>query len=341
LERITDKNKMVTIKELVPGNDTIRFNAVVTKKDKRNFSNKPGSFLTFLLKDKTGEIKGQRWDDIDILDRLKEGDVVEAVGIVDEYRGKKQLNIKDLIPLNKFNPEDFIAGYTSQEIITALSYIESLMKTLKEPYLKKLWQTFRKDPDFWGKFRKAPAAMGFHHNKLGGLAVHTASVMRLCEDFIKQYDIVNSRKDMLLLGAMLHDAGKVREYIYDTYIGMSTEGRLLGHISIGLCMVEEKIKEIEDFPAEFEYLIKHLILSHHGQYEWGSPKRPKTLEAILLHFADNLDSKVEGVNTLIKDAKEDALEWTNQRYDGRNFLVDYKIKETVNGIRYFEQDLFE
>ncbi|PLX19774.1 MAG: hypothetical protein C0601_01015 [Candidatus Muiribacterium halophilum] len=242
---------MATIKTLIPDSKIVEFNAVISKKDKRPFSNKPGNFLTFKLSDKTGDIVGQRWDNIESLDALKEGEVVIARGVVDEYRGQKQLKINELIPIEDFDPSDFIASYSSQEIIAAISYIDSVMKTIKEPFLKKLWKSFRKDQIFWERFRTAPAAIGYHHNRLGGLAVHTASVMRLCESFITQYQLTNYKKDLLLLGAALHDIGKIKEYVYETFIGMSTEGRLLGHISIAMGMLQLKIEDIKDFPEEF------------------------------------------------------------------------------------------
>jgi 3'-5' exoribonuclease len=156
------------------------------------------------------------------------------------------------------------------------------------------------DEDFLLKFKLAPAATSFHHAYRGGLLEHTLSVVNLCDKFATAYENIN--RDILISGAILHDIGKVIEYNNKTF-KRTDEGKLLGHIAIGITIVDKKAKKIREFPEKILNAIKHLILSHHGELEWGSPVQPATVEAVLLHYADNIDSKIQTFMEMGQDKK--------------------------------------
>jgi 3'-5' exoribonuclease len=170
-------------------------------------------------------------------------------------------------------------------------------------------------------FKKAPAAKNMHHAYLGGLLVHTASMVFLADKITEHYGGGGIDRELLIAGAILHDIGKLREFTYDYKIDYSDEGRLLSHIVIGLKMIDEKLIALQNFPKDLEVLLKHLVVSHHGSREFGSPEVPKTIEAVLLNYIDEIDAKVNGIRDFI--AKEDSDEgWTSyHRMLGRQFYT--------------------
>jgi 3'-5' exoribonuclease len=325
---------MIRISEIEPGKKGVKFQAVISKKEKRSFSNRPGNYLELEFSDASGRVSGKKWEDIDLFNEIQPGDVAEVKGDSSEYRGQVQITVHKMVKVTDFNPADFIPSYTDEEIESSINSIKEIVETVKNPYIKKLIDVFYADKSTFDKFRQAPAAKGYHHNKVGGLAVHTFGVMRLCKNICDTYNIGGLERDMLVTGALFHDIGKISEYEYGTKIDITDTGRLLGHISIGLIYVNGLIEKIQDFPSDIADIIKHLILSHHGEYEWGSPKRPKTLAAQILHFADNLDSKIEGISMLISTGKQNGNNWSSN-YDGRPFLITLP-EETNNN----EQELF-
>ncbi|NOQ42052.1 MAG: HD domain-containing protein, partial [Desulfuromusa sp.] len=170
-------------------------------------------------------------------------------------------------------------------------------------------RAFFYDPEFFARYSKAPAAKAMHHAFLGGLLEHSLAVVALAGDVAVRYPQVD--RDLLICGALLHDVGKVSELSYQRSFDYTDEGKLLGHIVIGVQMVEDRIRQLADFPTELSMLIKHLLLSHHGQYDFGSPKRPKFLEAVILNFIDDLDSKINGVQTHIDKEPDREGNWTS------------------------------
>ena len=185
--------------------------------------------------------------------------------------------------------------------------LKRVANRIKDPFLYRLVFAFLEDREFASSFMKAPASRRLHHAYIGGLLEHTLSVVRLVERLKGHYEGVNW--DLLLAGAILHDIGKVKELSYDSSFDYSDEGRLLGHIFLGAEMLQEKIGEIKGFPPRDAMLLKHLILSHHGYYEWGSPKRPKTREAEILHHLDDLDAKVKGISEFM-GKRQEGERWT-------------------------------
>jgi 3'-5' exoribonuclease len=198
--------------------------------------------------------------------------------------------------------------------------LREVLRKIDNPQIKSLVDRFLNDPSFVQLFKKAPAAKNFHHSTVGGLLEHTLSVCRLALLVAEHYPELN--RDLLLAGAFLHDIGKVRELGIDASIDYTDEGRLIGHLSLGVSMVDEKLAAMKDFPEEISLRLKHLILSHHGEYEFGSPKKPAFLEAFALHLIDDLDAKMNGLGRFIEKDRQEGR-WTdfNRLFD-RYFLKD-------------------
>jgi 3'-5' exoribonuclease len=268
------------------------------------------NFLNITLSDKTGTIKGVVWDNVDqIAAGITSGDFAHVNGSVSEYRGTLQVVIKIMepFPSDRIDPSDFLPQ-TSRDIEGMFERLVKRMDSITTDYLKALIDAFFKDKEFVNKFKTAPAAKKMHHAYIGGLLEHTLSMTSLADKIAGHYSGIN--RDLLLSGAILHDIGKVDEFEYQFKIDYSDKGRLLNHIVIGLKMVDEKLSEIKYFPEDQVLLLKHLIVSHHGTREFGSPEPPKTIEAVLLNYIDEIDSKVNAIRDFI--AAEDPDEtWTS------------------------------
>ncbi len=283
-------------------------------------------FLNISLSDKTGMIKGVVWDDVDrITAGIASGDFVHVNGHVGEYRGALQLVIKTMasIPGDRVDPSDFLPQ-TPRDIEGMFERLLRITDSIKTDYIKKLVDAFWADKEFVRKFKTAPAAKKMHHAYIGGLLEHTLSMVSLADKVAGHYSGVD--RDLLLAGAIFHDIGKIDEFEYQFKIDYSDKGRLLNHIVIGLKMVDEKLSEIEQFPEDQALLLKHMIVSHHGAREFGSPEPPKIIEAVLLNYIDEIDSKVNGIRDFM--ASEDPDEtWTSyHRILERHF---YKGKKNV------------
>jgi len=277
------------------------------------------SFLNITLSDKTGNIKGVIWDRVDDISAgTASGNFVQIQGTVSEYKGMLQLVVKNMttIPSDSINPSDFLPA-TRRDIDKMFLRLLKITASMETEHLKKLFEAFFNDMNFVGKFKNAPAAKKMHHAYIGGLLEHTLSMALLADRIAGHYSGVD--RDLLIAGAILHDIGKVREFNYKYSIDYSDEGRLLSHVVIGIMMLDEKIQELEDFPQDQAVLLRHMIVSHHGTREFGSPEPPKTIEAVLLNYIDEIDAKVNGIRDFI--ATEDPNEsWTSyHRLLGRHF----------------------
>jgi 3'-5' exoribonuclease len=199
-----------------------------------------------------------------------------------------------------------------------LDGLKETLKAVKNGHLRSLIDSFMSDKMFLSQFSKAPAAKGFHHSHLGGLLEHTLSVCQLAIRVAEHYPRLD--RDLLLAAAFLHDIGKIRELRYQLQVDYSDEGRLLGHLVIGVAMLNDKIRQLKRFPDDLAVRLTHMILSHHGEYAFGSPKRPKFLEAFALHFIDDLDAKMNGLARFMDRDRQDGA-WTdfNRMYE-RFFL---------------------
>ena len=249
--------------------------------------------MSLTLADRTGEVPAKVWDRAEPLSRLfHEGDVVEITGQTGTYQGQLQLTVSTLSPCSEIpNPERFVetSPFDVPEMVRSL---RTVLNRVKDIHLKGLIDLFWSDRKFMDLFKKAPAAKNFHHGYLGGLLEHTLSVSRLAAQISDHYPTLN--KDLLITAAFLHDVGKTREFSWHMNIDYTDEGRLVGHLVLGVTMLDEKLSLLKEFPHELAVRLKHLILSHHGQYDFGSPKEPKFLEAFALHLLDDLDAKING-----------------------------------------------
>jgi len=285
-------------------------------------------YMTLKLMDRSGEVEGRVWDRVDEFDsQFDKDDFICVRAKASVYMGKMQLIVQDLRRIDEANVDlsDFlpVSQYDPQQM---LAEVNALIASMSDHHIKLLLGVFFADTDFVKLFCKAPAAKAMHHVYLGGLLEHSLAVARLASDIAQRYATID--RDLLICGALLHDIGKVAELRYARSFDYSDAGKLIGHIVLGVEMVDEKIRTIEDFPAIKATLIKHLLLSHHGQYDYGSPKRPKTLEAVVLNFIDDMDSKINGVQAHIdKDQKGDSG-WTgyHRLYD-RYFFIGEKTAQ--------------
>ena len=249
------------------------------------------SFLLGTLRDKTGQVAFVFWDVPDYVERwVRAGMVVLISGRAANYKDSLQVSITDLNDVHNSDMSDFLPS-SKRPLSEMISELEQRIAALGQP-----WQTLAAhlllDETFLPRFANAPAARAMHHAYIGGLLEHTLSMAAIAEQLAKHYPYVN--RDLLMTGVLLHDLGKVLEYTVDEAFDFSEDGRLVGHIVRGIVMVEQAAAQSGDFPqANLRHLI-HLIGSHHGTQEWGSPVVPKTLEAVLLHQIDLLDSRVQG-----------------------------------------------
>lgn len=258
-------------------------------------------FLTLLLTDQTGELSAVMWEDLEgVGERVREGDLVKVQGVVGSYQGEMQITIQRLRFAREGEAalEDFLPATEADVPGMLTSLLERVRALTSEPLKRLLSQIFEGEV-FREAFAAAPAAKGLHHAYLGGLLEHTVSVVKMCEAIASHYGPAVDR-EVLIASAILHDVGKIFELTWGRGFDYSDEGRLLGHITEGVLFVEEHIQQIPDFPPQLRLELLHNILSHHGQYEWGSPRRPKTVEALVLHAVENLDGKV---NLFLKLAK--------------------------------------
>jgi 3'-5' exoribonuclease len=270
-----------------------------------------GSYAMLELTDRTGNIEGIAWDSVaGDLKTISVNDVVFVTGTINEYNGRLEIVVNSIshVPNEEIDPSDFLPQ-CEDNIDTVMAEIDAFRKKMTNPFLKKVIDMFFDDKSFVEKFRLAPAAMRVHHAYLGGLAVHTLKVLKLLSRMEDTYVSLNT--DLLIAGGLLHDIGKIQEYVYTKKIHTSTRGKMLGHIVIGYEMVSRKIDAIPQFPEELKLKLLHMILSHHGEFEWGSPKLPMFPEALILHFVDNCDSKVEMMMEEMKKHRGNQKEWSD------------------------------
>jgi 3'-5' exoribonuclease len=291
-----------------------------------------------ILQDKTGTIDAKIWDpgsigiaDFDVMD------YVYISGDVSIYNGNPQLSIKRarIADEGEYSPSDYlpISEYDIDGMfIELMGYINSI----KNPYYSKLLHAFFDNIAFEKKFKFHSAAKSVHHGFVGGLLEHTLSVTRNCDFFAKQYSILN--RDLLLTAAMFHDLGKLKELSTFPENDYTDAGNLLGHIVMGVEMLNDQIRQIEGFPVVLANELKHCILAHHGEYEYGSPKKPAIMEAVALNFADNTDFGVGMFAHPDAGQLNDATKSINPHGNGRNYLwvdghVSIKDKFTADNIK--------
>lgn len=289
-------------------------------------------YMTLKLMDRSGEIEGRIWDRVDEFAALfDKDDFIFVRGKASVYLGKMQLVVQDIETLSdeQIDLGDFLP-VSRRNAAEMEAELKAKVASLSDPWVRRLLESFFADDDFLRRYCTAPAAKAMHHVFLGGLLEHSLAVADLVDDICRRYPGVN--RDLLISGALLHDVGKVNELCYTRSFDYTDEGKLIGHIVMGVEMVDDKIRAIPEFPQRTAILLKHLLLSHHGQYEYGSPKRPKTIEAVILNFLDDLDSKINGVRTHMEREPDNAGNWTayHRLYD-RYFFKDLGQGEMESG----------
>ncbi|RME38699.1 MAG: HD domain-containing protein, partial [Deltaproteobacteria bacterium] len=268
-------------------------------------------YMTLKLMDRTGELEGRIWDRVeDFENRFARDDFVRVRGRASLYLGRMQLVVQDIERIDEKEVDfaDFLP-VAAESAGQLASRLRQVVATIRQPHLRALLDGLLADDDFARAYCRAPAAKSMHHVYLGGLAEHSLSIAGLVDLVCSHYDFLN--RDLLLAGALLHDVGKIFELRYSRSFEYTDEGKLLGHIIMGVELIDEHIRRIDGFPRELAMQLKHLLLSHHGQYEFGSPKRPKTLEAVALNFLDDLDSKLNGIRSHMEKEAEKEGDWTS------------------------------
>jgi len=260
---------------------------------------------------RNGRIFGNIWKDAEnIIKEYSVGDIVKVRGTLEIFKERKRLSVDRIRKCtgdDTVDKTDFIPQFEGDREKLKKEFMKEA-GSVKNPHLKKLLDSFFKDKKFFKEFCNAAGGKLWHHAYIGGLMEHSLSVVKLCKKAAEIYETVDG--DLLITGAILHDIGKVTEYTITPFIDFSDEGRLIGHIVIGANMVEEKIKSIHDFPEELKRKLIHMILSHQGALENASPVVPMTLEAVILHYAENLDSKANAFTRIIKQEKEPGIKWS-------------------------------
>ena len=292
---------------------------------------KDGSnFVSMVLKDATGKITGVMWDNFTALSSgaIKENDYVEVGGEISIYNGQPQMRVQRIRRLEDSQVDTtFFLPHSPRNLDEMIAEFWGYVEEVEDEDFHGLLELVFKNEVFWQKFIMAPSAVSMHQAYLNGLIDHTLCVTRNALKMADNYPVVN--RDMLITGALLHDTGKIVEFNYDRKIAYSDAGRLLGHISIGNAMIELHCHNLPDFPMEKKILLQHMILSHHGLLEYGSPRCPATMEALILHHADLLDAQMSNFVEYKEHAARTGTRWEyNAMFERHMFAGDDIIDET-------------
>lgn len=281
---------------------------VVSKQIKPKKTGEP--YLALTLGDRSGQLEAKMWDNVeDALDAFEQDDFLKVKGLINKYKNRFQLTIHKLRRLreSEIDFSDYLPK-TTKNVDEQWQTLRDFVASFQNSHLKDLIHAFMADPEIAQAFRNAPAAKTMHHAYIGGLLDHVVSLFHSCDLVCRNYPQVN--RDVVLSGAFLHDIGKIHELTYNRSFSYTTRGQLLGHMVIALEMLQAKVGLVPGFPAELKTLLEHLIISHHGQYEFGSPKLPMFPEALLLHYMDDLDSKMESMRAHFERESELESPWT-------------------------------
>ena len=302
-----------------------RINEIYLCKVKQSALTKAGKpYDTLILQDKTGTLDAKIWEPGSVgIDEFDSLDYIAVMGDITSFQGNLQLNVKRVrkVQEGEYDPKDYLP-VSDKDIDQMYEELKGLIASIKEGHLKKLLESFFVDDAAFAKaFQFHSAAKTVHHGFVGGLLEHTLSVTKLCDYYAGYYKELN--RDLLITAAIFHDIGKTKELSRFPENDYTDDGQLLGHIIIGTEMISDRMKEIEGFPASIAVELKHCILAHHGELEYGSPKKPALLEALALNFADTTDAKME---TMIEalNAGGEIKGWL-----GFNRFLDSNIRRTT------------
>ena len=311
---------MKYINELHEGENIIEHYLCKSRQTMKSRNGK--NYLSLKLQDKTGMVDAKVWDLNNDIQSFQENDFIKVDAFVTTFNNELQLNVKRIRRSREgeYDPADFVPS-TDKNIDEMYDQLMGYIKTMKNPYLKKLLEEiFLRHPVISKEFKYHSAAKAMHHSFRGGLVEHTLSVTQLCDFLAPRYNYVN--RDILVASAMLHDVGKVLDLSDFPTNDYTDDGQLLGHLILGSELIRDAAAKIDGFPKRLESLMKHCMLSHHGEYEYGSPKLPSTPEAFLLHCADNLDAKTK----MIEEAL--AADSTQGHWAGYNRMLQRNLSRS-------------
>ena len=303
-----------------------RVTSIYMCKQKNAATTKNGKpYENVLLQDRTGTLDAKIWEPNSMgIEEFEALDFIEVQGEVTVFNGAMQMSIKRARKCTEgeFDMKDFLP-VSSRDIEEMYGELMTLKNKVGNTYLRSLLDSFFvDDAELIKNFKFHSAAKSVHHGFVGGLLEHTLGVATLCDCFADRYPMLN--RDLLLTGAMLHDIGKLKELSDFPTNDYTDDGQLLGHIIIGVEMIGKRAEMIDGFPAKLESELKHLIVSHHGEYEYGSPKKPAIMEAFALNFADNMDAKMETLKELLSTPQAQTGEWL-----GFQKMLDTNVRRTV------------
>jgi 3'-5' exoribonuclease len=281
---------------------------VASKQTKSKKSGEP--YLDLTLMDRTGTIQAKMWDNVEeCTNSFEQDDIIKIKGLINRYNQRWQLTLHKVRKMDEDEIDfgDYLPK-TTRNVDELWQELTVFVASMKDAHLRQLLELFMADAEIERAYRNAPAAKTMHHAFIGGLLDHVCSLFRICDLAARNYAFIN--RDLLLTGAFLHDIGKVRELSYARSFGYTDEGQLLGHIIIDLEMLHSKLAQIPGFPPKLKLLVEHLIISHHGQYDFGSPKLPMFPEALMLHYLDDMDSKMEAMRGQFERDAELETPWT-------------------------------
>ena len=281
---------------------------VVARKDWRDSVN--GRFLLFQFSDKEGPLKGVLWQPTEEIDRdIQINDVVRIKGELKQYQGAFELHVGSIVKLGEkeYDAAQFVP-VAAEETGELLRDVMAAVSSIGNEHLRALLDRIFADEEFKARFLRAPAARVWHHSYIGGLAHHVRDMAAIAMRTAEVYPEID--RDLLLCGVLVHDLGKVQELEVTNRIDYSDSGRLIGHIVLGVEFLDARMREIEGFPAELSLKLKHMVLSHHGSLEHGSPIVPMTIEAMLLHYIDNLDAQARGALQVLDKEPARPGKWT-------------------------------
>ncbi|RIK68544.1 MAG: CMP-binding protein [Planctomycetota bacterium] len=328
------------IDALQPGEQIADQVFLIHKKDLRTTTN-GGLYIHLVLADRTGQLLGRVWSATQQqYDSIPEGGFLRIRGRTESYKGALQFIVDGMRPAapGEYDLGDFIPR-TPYDVDEMWERVLAILRTIKNPHLLALIKAFVKDEGIVASFKKAPAAVANHHAYVGGLLEHTLSLLDLATRIFGKSDEKESHypfvsRDLILAGIFLHDIGKTVELTYDTNFTYTSGGQLVGHIAQAAVWIDRKAAEVEEdtgkpFPEDIQQVLTHIILSHHGQYEFGSPKLPACPEAIAIHYLDNIDAKLNMAATAIREARNSESDWT----EWVKALETRIYKKDVMGIR--------
>ena len=291
-------------------NDRLTSFFLVQAKEVRFKKNSGEPYLSLTLSDRTGQIEAKMWDGVEeIVDSFDRDSFIKVKANIQLYRDKPQMIVQKLrvAEESEIDLADYVP-HTKRDIDEMFTELRDAVNSFQNPHLRALVRSFLDDEEIAPRLRVAPAAKSLHHAVVGGLLEHVCSLMNLARLVASNYDYLDV--DLLQTGVVLHDIGKIDELTYERSFGYSSEGQLLGHITICIQMIERKCAQLPDFPPRLKSLVEHMVLSHHGRYEFGSPKLPCFPEALALSYIDDLDSKLESMRAAMDAEFGTDSEWT-------------------------------